>query len=55
MKPSSVETKLTKLSKDLYLELQHKEGYYTGWKEVGSLYVAQTEDRMQYYKSLMLM
>ena len=52
MKPSSVETKLTKLSKDLYLELQHKEGYYTGWKEVGSLYVAQTEDRMQYYKSL---
>ena len=52
MKPSIVETKLTKLSKELYLELQYKHGYYTGWKEVGSLYVAQTEDRMSYYKRL---
>ena len=52
MKPSAVETKLTKISKDLYLELQKEHGYYTGWKEVGSLYVAQTEDRMQYYRRL---
>ena len=52
LKPSSVETKLTKMSKDLYLELQNKHGYYTGWKQVGSLYVAQTEDRMQYYRRL---
>ena len=52
MKPSFVETKLTKISKDLYLELQNEHGYYTGWKEVGSLYLAQTEDRMQYYRRL---
>ena len=52
MKPSSVESKLAKLSKDLYLELQNEQGYFTGWKEVGSLYVAQSEDRMQYYKRL---
>ena len=52
MKPSNVETKLTKLSKDLYLELQNKLGYYTGWNQVGSLYVAQTTDRMEYYKRL---
>lgn len=52
MKPSSVESKLAKQSKDLYLELQKEHGYFTGWKEVGSLYVAQTEDRMQYYKRL---
>ena len=52
MKPSFVETKLTKISKDLYLELQNDHGYYTGWKEVGSLYVAQTEERMHYYRRL---
>ena len=34
MKPSFVETKLTKISKDLYLELQNEHGYYTGWKQV---------------------
>ena len=25
---------MTKISKDLYLELQNEHGYYTGWKEV---------------------
>lgn len=52
LKPSFVETKLTKLSKDLYLELEREHGFYTGWKEVGSLFVAQTEERMHYYKRM---
>jgi pyruvate dehydrogenase phosphatase regulatory subunit len=38
LKHSSVETRLTQMSKDLYLELQNKEGLYTGWKEVGIIY-----------------
>ena len=46
---SSVETRLTQLSKQLYLELEEK-GYFTGWKQVGSLYVAQNNDRLHFYK-----
>lgn len=52
LKPSPVESKLTQISKNLYLDLQHKEGFYTGWKECGSLLVAQTDDRMQYFKRI---
>ena len=48
---SAVETKLSALSRQLYLELEDK-GYYTGWKQVGSLYVAKTKERLHYYKRL---
>jgi len=49
LKSSPVETKLSKVSKDLYLELEN-EGYYTGWTEVGSLYLAQTVERLHHYR-----
>ncbi len=49
LKPSPVETKLSKVSKELYQELEEK-GFYTGYREVGSLYVAQTIDRMTHYR-----
>lgn len=31
------------------MELEAK-GYFTGWKQVGSVYVAQTKERLHYYK-----
>ena len=31
------------------MELEDK-GYFTGWKQVGSVYVAQTKERLHYYK-----
>ena len=46
---SAVETRLSRLSKELYMELESK-GYFTGWKQVGSVYVAQTKERLHYYK-----
>jgi glycine/D-amino acid oxidase-like deaminating enzyme len=49
LKTSSVETKLSKISKALYLELEEK-GYYTGWKQNGSVHVAQTKERMHYFR-----
>ena len=39
------------MSKELYDELEDK-GYFTGWKQVGSVYVAQTKERLHYYKRL---
>eukprot|EP00095_Tigriopus_kingsejongensis_P011061 maker-scaffold23_size669530-snap-gene-1.32 protein:Tk11061 transcript:maker-scaffold23_size669530-snap-gene-1.32-mRNA-1 annotation:"pyruvate dehydrogenase phosphatase regulatory mitochondrial" len=51
LKFSPVETRLSKVSRDLYEELE-AQGYYTGWKQVGSLYVAQTKERMHHYKRL---
>jgi len=48
---SAVETRLSALSRQLYLELEEK-GYYTGWKQTGSLYLAQTRERLHHYKRL---
>ena len=50
LKPSPVETKLSKLSKNLYLELEREKGFYTGWRECGSLYLGQTDDRMHHFR-----
>ena len=33
------------------MELEDK-GYFTGWKQVGSVYVAQTKERLHYLKRL---
>ena len=49
LKNSHVETRLSQISKNLYFELEEK-GYYTGWNEVGSLYLAQTKERMHHFK-----
>ena len=46
---SPVETKLSKISKDLYAELEEK-GFYTGWEQKGSLFIAQTLERMHHYR-----
>ncbi|TRY67857.1 hypothetical protein TCAL_10396 [Tigriopus californicus] len=51
LKFSPVETRLSRISRDLYHELE-AQGYYTGWKPVGSLYVAQTKERMHHYRRL---
>ena len=48
---TAVETRLSRLSKELYMELEEK-GYFTGWKQVGSVYVAQTKERLHYLKRL---
>ena len=49
LKMSPVETKLSKISKDLYSELEEK-GFYTGWQQKGSLFVAQSLERMHHYR-----
>ncbi len=51
LKQSKVETKLCKVSKALYQELEQK-GFYTGWRECGSLYVAQTKERLHHFRRL---
>ena len=47
----AVETRLSRLSRELYKGVEEK-GYFTGWKEVGSIYVAQTKNRLHYFKRL---
>ena len=37
------------LSKAIYMELEEK-GFYTGWRQVGSLKVAKTKERLEYMK-----
>ncbi len=49
LKPSPVETKLAKISQKLYMDLEAR-GYYTGYAETGSLYLATDDDRMHYFK-----
>jgi hypothetical protein len=49
LKQSLVETKLVKISLEQYRELEEK-GFYTGWKQCGSLYLAQTKERLHYLK-----
>ena len=39
------------MSQQLFVELEEK-GYFTGWKQVGSLHVAQSKDRLFYFKRL---
>ena len=39
------------MSQQLFLELEEK-GYYTGWKQVGSMHVAQSKERLQYFRRL---
>ena len=46
---SQVETKLCKISKELYLELEEM-GFYTGWKQCGSVHVAQTKERLHHFR-----
>ena len=51
LKPSSLETKIAVLSRDLYSTLEDK-GWYTGFKKCGSLWVAKKPDRMYQYKQM---
>ena len=51
LKPSTLETRMAVLSRDLYSKLDSR-GWYTGFREVGSLWVARTEDRMLQYRQM---
>ena len=48
---SNVEMRLSKMSKQLFVDLEDK-GYFTGWKQVGSVHVAQSKERLHYLKRL---
>lgn len=50
-KPSRPQVKLCQKSVELYKQLD-EQGYPTGWKQCGSLYVARTADRMTYYRRM---
>ena len=39
------------MSQELFMELEEK-GFFTGWKQVGSLHVAQTKERLFYLRRL---
>ena len=39
LKPSQLETRIAVMSRDLYMQLEDR-GWYTGFKQCGSLYVA---------------
>ena len=49
LKSSPLETKIACMSRDLYLKLEER-GWYTGFKQCGSLYVASKKDRMYQYR-----
>jgi len=51
LKTSPLETKIAKMSRDLYAKLEEK-GWYTGFKKCGSLYVASKKDRMYQYEKM---
>ena len=51
LKSSPLETKIACMSRDLYLKLEER-GWYTGFKQCGSLYVASKKDRMYQYRYL---
>ena len=51
LKPSSLETQIAVLSRDLYETLEDK-GWYTGFKKCGSLWVAKKPDRMGQYEQM---
>ena len=51
LKPSSLETQIAVLSRDLYETLEDK-GWYTGFKKCGSLWVAKKQDRMGQYEQM---
>ena len=42
---------LFRMSQELFMELEEK-GFFTGWKQVGSLHVAQTKERLFYLRRL---
>src|SRR5437868_15287715 len=46
IRTSNVATEIAKYSATLYASLEAETGHATGWKEVGSLIVARTADRM---------
>ena len=46
LRTSNSMTKINKYSADLYAGLERETGHPTGWKEVGSLIVARSHDRM---------
>jgi len=52
LKPSPLETRIAVMSRDLYLQLEER-GWYTGFKQCGSLYVAKKKDRMYQYKKML--
>jgi len=52
LKPSPLETRIAVMSRDLYMQLEEK-GWYTGFKQCGSLYVAKKKDRMYQYKKML--
>ena len=52
LKPSQLETRIAVMSRDLYMQLEEK-GWYTGFKQCGSLYVAKKKDRMYQYKKML--
>ena len=51
LKPSSLETQIAMLSRDLYETLEDN-GWYTGFKKCGSLWVAKNPDRMFQYEQM---
>ncbi|XP_040572212.1 pyruvate dehydrogenase phosphatase regulatory subunit, mitochondrial [Lepeophtheirus salmonis] len=51
LRSSPVESKLCKLSRDLYMELERL-GYYTGWKECGSINLARKKDRLAAFRKI---
>ncbi|MBM3837655.1 MAG: FAD-dependent oxidoreductase [Verrucomicrobia bacterium] len=46
LRTSNSMTKINKYSAELYASLEKETGHSTGWKQVGSLIVARSEDRM---------
>lgn len=52
LKPGALETKISCMSRDLYLQLEQR-GWYTGFRQCGSLYVAKKKDRMYQYRRMM--
>jgi len=52
LKSSPLETKIACMSRDLYLKLEER-GWYTGFKQCGSLYVASKKDRMYQYRKML--
>merc|ERR1719370_811128 len=52
LKSSPMETKIACMSRDLYLKLEER-GWYTGFKQCGSLYVASKKDRMYQYRKML--
>jgi pyruvate dehydrogenase phosphatase regulatory subunit len=51
LKASTMETKIACMSRDLYMQLEER-GWYTGFRQCGSFYVAKKKDRMYQYRKM---